>query len=157
MTGYSLAFPKNSKYKDMFDKQLMEMRENGAINWTQSKQLNYASEKEFHKAFFAGELERLSRFWMNGICKPNEQEKRASEPLYALLHCINHSESDHVSTTLFYPCRSISQFLSAFLLLGIGTAAALLLLCVEHVYIHYIQKHVDKSERTACLSLISTV
>ena len=32
MTGYSLAFPRNSKYKDVFDKKIMEMRENGTIS-----------------------------------------------------------------------------------------------------------------------------
>ena len=37
------------------------------------------------------------RFWLHGVCKPNMQEKRASEPL------------------------SIDQFLSAFLLLVLGT------------------------------------
>ena len=56
MTGYALAFPHNSKYKDMFNDNILEMRENG-------------------------DLERLSRFWMSGVCKPNEQEKKASEPL----------------------------------------------------------------------------
>ena len=56
MTGYALAFPLNSKFKPIFNHKLMEMRENG-------------------------DLERLSRYWMSGMCKPNEQEKKASEPL----------------------------------------------------------------------------
>jgi hypothetical protein len=43
---------------------------------------------------------------MSGTCKPNEQEKRASEPL------------------------SIAQFLSAFLLLGIGTLIAVFLVSI---------------------------
>ena len=38
----------------------------------------------------------IDRFWLHGVCKPNMQEKRASEPL------------------------SIDQFLSAFLLLVLG-------------------------------------
>ena len=56
MTGYAVAFPKNSKYAALFNEKILEMRENG-------------------------DLERLSRFWMSGMCKPNEQEKKASEPL----------------------------------------------------------------------------
>ena len=56
MTGYALAFPRHSKFKDMFNEKILDLTENG-------------------------DLERLSRFWMSGICKPNEQEKRASEPL----------------------------------------------------------------------------
>ncbi len=56
MTGYSLSFPKNSKHTELFNTKILEMKENG-------------------------DLERLGRFWMNGVCKPNEQEKRASEPL----------------------------------------------------------------------------
>ena len=71
MTGYGLAFPTNSKQKDKFNDMLLEYRENG-------------------------DLERLSRYWLHGVCKPNMQEKRASEPL------------------------SIDQFLSAFLLLILG-------------------------------------
>ena len=71
MTGYGLAFPLNSKHKSKFNEMLLEYRENG-------------------------DLERLSRYWLHGVCKPNMQEKRASEPL------------------------SIDQFLSAFLLLILG-------------------------------------
>lgn len=71
MTGYGLAFPHNSKHRSKFNSQLLEYRENG-------------------------DLERLSRYWLHGVCKPNMQEKRASEPL------------------------SIDQFLSAFLLLILG-------------------------------------
>ena len=55
-TGYALAFPKHSKYRNLFNTKILEMKENG-------------------------DLERLRRFWMNGVCKPNEQEKRASDPL----------------------------------------------------------------------------
>jgi ionotropic glutamate receptor NMDA 2B len=55
MTGYALAFPKHSKHAQLFNDKILEMRENG-------------------------DLERLGRFWMSGMCKPNEQEKKASEP-----------------------------------------------------------------------------
>ena len=69
------------------------------------------------------------------MCKPNVQEKRASEPL------------------------SIAQFLSAFLLLGIGTALSLLLIVIEHLYMRYLQTHVDKknAEAGGCFSLLSQV
>ena len=62
-----------------------------------------------------GDLERLSRFWMIGTCKPNIQEKRASEPL------------------------SIAQFTSAFLLLLIGLGFSMFLLILEHLYMKYVQ------------------
>jgi len=67
------------------------------------------------------------------MCKPNVQEKRASEPL------------------------SIAQFLSAFLLLGIGTALSLIFIIVEHLYMRYLQDHVDKknAEGGGCFSLFS--
>ena len=31
MTGYALAFPRNSKFKNMFDAKILELRENGKI------------------------------------------------------------------------------------------------------------------------------
>eukprot|EP00094_Tigriopus_californicus_P005832 TCALIF_05620-PA protein Name:"Similar to Grin2b Glutamate receptor ionotropic, NMDA 2B (Mus musculus)" AED:0.15 eAED:0.15 QI:141/0.85/0.73/1/1/1/15/0/1075 len=107
MTGYAIAFPSHSKYKNMFNEKILELRENG-------------------------DLERLSRFWMSGMCKPNEQEKRASEPL------------------------TVSQFLSAFFLLGIGTIISVLLLLLEHIYMKYFQDSLlDKPKTAQLCSLIS--
>lgn len=48
MTGYGLAFPRNSKYLKMFNKKMLDFRENG-------------------------DLERLRRYWMTGTCKPGKQ------------------------------------------------------------------------------------
>lgn len=93
--------------------------------------------KFFHGYFIynTGDLERLGRFWMSGMCKPNIQEKRASEPL------------------------SIAQFLSAFLLLAIGTGLSLVLLVIEHLYMKYLQVHVDKTNEATggCFGLLSQV
>ena len=72
---------------------------------------------------------------MSGMCKPNVQEKHASEPL------------------------SVAQFLSAFLMLGIGTALSLVFIIIEHLYMKYLQHYVDKknAEIGGCLSLVSQV
>ena len=80
-----------------------------------------------------GDLERLSRFWMIGTCKPNIQEKRASEPL------------------------SIAQFTSAFLLLLIGLGFSMFLLILEHLYMKYVQTHVQNSNQNGCCALVSRV
>ncbi|CAH1137809.1 unnamed protein product [Phyllotreta striolata] len=56
MTGYGLAFPRNSKYLKMFNKRLLDFRENG-------------------------DLERLRRYWMTGTCRPGKQEHKSSDPL----------------------------------------------------------------------------
>ncbi|GFG32677.1 hypothetical protein Cfor_04682, partial [Coptotermes formosanus] len=56
MTGYGLAFNRNSKYVEMFSKRLLDFRENG-------------------------DLERLRRYWMTGTCKPGKQEHKSSDPL----------------------------------------------------------------------------
>ena len=72
---------------------------------------------------------------MSGMCKRNIQEKHASEPL------------------------SISQFLSAFLLLGIGTSVSLIFILLEHLYIKYLQNYVNKKniDMGGCFSLLSQV
>jgi ionotropic glutamate receptor NMDA 2B len=56
MTGYGLAFSRNSKYVGMFNKRLLEFRANG-------------------------DLERLRRYWMTGTCRPGKQEHKSSDPL----------------------------------------------------------------------------
>ena len=33
MTGYALAFPHHSKYKSMFNEKILELRENGKLDW----------------------------------------------------------------------------------------------------------------------------
>lgn len=54
--GYGLAFSRNSKYVNMFNKRLLEFRANG-------------------------DLERLRRYWMTGSCRPGKQEHKSSDPL----------------------------------------------------------------------------
>ncbi|XP_074093587.1 glutamate ionotropic receptor NMDA type subunit 2 isoform X2 [Cotesia typhae] len=56
MTGYGLAFARNSKYVDMFNKRILEYQENG-------------------------DLERLRRYWMTGTCKPEKEVQKRSDPL----------------------------------------------------------------------------
>ncbi|XP_076225138.1 glutamate ionotropic receptor NMDA type subunit 2 isoform X2 [Nomia melanderi] len=56
MTGYGLAFPRNSKYLQMFNKRLLDYRNNG-------------------------DLERLRRYWMTGTCKPEKEVQKSSDPL----------------------------------------------------------------------------
>ncbi|XP_045105631.1 glutamate receptor ionotropic, NMDA 2B-like isoform X2 [Portunus trituberculatus] len=78
-----------------------------------------------------GEIERLQRFWMTGTCKPMKQQRRASEPL------------------------AIEQFLSAYLLLGIGMVLAVVLLALEHIYFKYVRKHLAKKDSGGCCALVS--
>ena len=131
MTGYALAFPLHSKYKNMFDSKILELRENGKE--LLSFFFFFTFGIIFSIFFFSGDLERLSRFWMIGTCKPNVQEKRASEPL------------------------SIAQFTSAFLLLLIGLGISMILLILEHLYMKHLQKHVQNSNSNGCCALVSRV
>ncbi|XP_014675620.1 PREDICTED: glutamate receptor ionotropic, NMDA 2A-like [Priapulus caudatus] len=53
MTGYGIAFPKNSKFIKKINRQVLAYRESGM-------------------------LERLQRFWFMGDCKRQDQEKEVS-------------------------------------------------------------------------------
>lgn len=70
---------------------------------------------------------------MTGTCKPMKQQRRASEPL------------------------AIEQFLSAYLLLGIGMVLAVVLLGLEHIYFKYMRKHLAKKDSGGCCALVSLV
>ncbi|KAF8786657.1 Glutamate receptor ionotropic like protein [Argiope bruennichi] len=106
MTGYGFAMPKESKYLHAFNKKMIEYKENG-------------------------DIERLQRFWLQGVCKPQNQKRNASNPL------------------------DINQFMSAFLLLGCGVLLTLLLLGLEHVYFMYVRKHLAKKDNGGCFTLLS--
>ncbi|CAF4448524.1 unnamed protein product [Rotaria sp. Silwood2] len=58
MTGYGIGFPKQSKFKDMINKEIIEMHH-------------------------SGEIERLRRFWFTGACKSSVdyQSRRSSQSL----------------------------------------------------------------------------
>ena len=80
-----------------------------------------------------GDVDRLRRFWLTGVCKPYKEERQFSEPL------------------------ATEQFLSAFLLLLSGIGLAVLLLGLEHVYFRYIRSYLAKTTTGGCCSLISIV
>ena len=82
---------------------------------------------------FPGDIERLQRFWLTGTCQPKKQHRRASEPL------------------------AIEQFLSAYLLLLIGTVLAIVLLALEHIYFKYVRKLLAKKDSGGCCALVSLV
>ena len=53
MTGYGIALPKGSKYKEMLDRKIIEYSH-------------------------SGELERTQNFWFSGTCKNQEESTRNS-------------------------------------------------------------------------------
>ncbi|XP_058806930.1 glutamate receptor ionotropic, NMDA 2A-like isoform X5 [Phymastichus coffea] len=109
MTGYGLAFPRNSRFLKMFNQKLLEYRDNG-------------------------DLERLRRFWMTGTCRPDKEVQKSSDPL------------------------ALEQFLSAFLMLMVGTLIAAFLLLLEHLYSTYVRRRLAKDARAGrCCGLLSSV
>lgn len=126
MTGYGLAFPRNSKYLKMFNKRLLDFRENG-------------------------DLERLRRYWMTGVCKPGKQVIFGGLSLWFGKSRFGRGLQEHKSSDPL----ALEQFLSAFLLLMSGILLAALLLLLEHLYFKYIRKHLAKTDRGGCCALIS--
>ncbi|CAF0799231.1 unnamed protein product [Adineta ricciae] len=60
MSGYGIGFPKQSKFKEMINKEIIDMH-------------------------YTGEIERLRRFWFTGACKSGgHQSQRSSQPLETL-------------------------------------------------------------------------
>jgi ionotropic glutamate receptor NMDA 2B len=56
MTGYGIALPRGSKYKELIDRKLLEYSH-------------------------SGELERSQRYWFYGVCKNKFDDKTSSHPL----------------------------------------------------------------------------
>ena len=78
-----------------------------------------------------GDLERMQRFWFTGACEPRKRRRSSSKPL------------------------ALAQFMSAFLLLGIGiTFSGFLLLC-ENAYFVYIRRYMAGVENPPWCTLIS--
>ena len=128
MTGYGLAFPLNSKYKNKFNEQLLEYRENGDLERLGRSEMWCKSHISY--------LSYICRYWLHGVCKPNMQEKRASEPL---------SIDQVTKHQIIGSHGNFLKFLSAFLLLILGTICSLFLLVCEHVYVRYIRKAVTNT------------
>jgi len=78
-----------------------------------------------------GDLERMQRFWFTGACEPRKRRRTSSKPL------------------------ALAQFMSAFLLLGIGITFSGLLLLFEHCYFKYLRKYLARFRNTEWVQLIS--
>lgn len=134
MTGYGFALRKNSKYLGMFNKMMIEYRENGTYtsfhcSFTYDRMTFDLNDTRLS----VGDLERLRSFWLQGACKPKQDKRNASHPL------------------------DVNQFMSAFLLLGCGILLTGLLLGLEHFYFKYIGRLLAKTDKVGCCSLVSRV
>ncbi len=77
MTGYGIGFPKQSKFKDMINKEIIEMHHSGEIE--RLRRFWFTGMKRF---FFIKLKERFF-FLISGACKSNidQQSQRSSQPL----------------------------------------------------------------------------
>ena len=81
-----------------------------------------------------GEMERLQKFWLAGVCKKSENRKgEKSVPL------------------------EILNFTSAFILLACGMVLVGFLLAVEHFYFKFFRRKLRKWDHHGCCSLVSLV
>lgn len=81
-----------------------------------------------------GEMERLQKFWLAGVCKKSENRKgESSVPL------------------------EILNFTSAFILLACGMVLVGFLLAIEHVYFKFFRRKLRKWDQRGCCSLVSLV
>lgn len=110
MTGYGVAFPKGSKWIPAFNEHMMRYRENGDLERMQRRG-TLSSFSIACLVYYVFE----SRFWFTGACKPRKRRRTSSKPL------------------------ALAQFMSAFLLLGMGISASAMLLLCERGYFSYLR------------------
>ncbi|ODN02749.1 Glutamate receptor ionotropic, NMDA 2B [Orchesella cincta] len=111
-TGYGIAFPRNSKYLPLFNKLLMEYKENG-------------------------DLERLRRYYFTGPCAA--EQGRQSQPTTTVAKF----------NTFGTGPLALEQFLSVFLLLGIGVLVGTVFVFCERAYANCIVSRVfDNSDQS---------
>lgn len=79
-----------------------------------------------------GELERLQKFWMAGVCQTRESDQQ-SNPL------------------------GILNFTSAFILLAGGMVLGALLLAWEHGFFLFLRRQLRKCDSCQCCGLVSIV
>ena len=110
MTGYGIAFPKNSKWLPLFNEHLMNYRENGDLERLQVMMMVMTN--MINKMMI---MMSMQRFWFTGACKPGETKRSSSKPL------------------------ALAQFMSAFFLLSCGVILAGMFLLLEHCYFRYLR------------------
>ena len=107
---------------------------------------------------FAGDLERLRRFWLTGTCNPKKEDKRSSEPLapeqFLSGTAAQHRQSDLNPKVLDMMLLAAA---SAFFLLMCGVVLAAALCSGEYLYFRYIRNFVGKTDTAGCCALISLV
>lgn len=118
----------------MFNKRLLEYRENGNICDTKmSVSLTdlQKEKKKFNLNIYTGDLERLRRYWMTGTCKPEKEVQKSSDPL------------------------ALEQFLSVFYLLMVGILFSGMLLVIEKLYIEYTKHKKPKDKEGGSRTLLN--
>uniref|UniRef100_A0A7E4ULG2 Glutamate receptor n=2 Tax=Panagrellus redivivus TaxID=6233 RepID=A0A7E4ULG2_PANRE len=78
-----------------------------------------------------GDLERLQNFWLTGACVPASNSQNTSAPL------------------------GIENFMSAFVLLGMGILAAILCLSLEYIYCKQFRKTLQKFDKDGWCAVLS--
>ncbi|KAK6170533.1 hypothetical protein SNE40_018907 [Patella caerulea] len=106
MSGYGVGFPKGSPWVEKVNEAMLDLQD-------------------------SGEIERLKKFWLAGVCHKKQKKEMSSQTL------------------------GILNFTSAFILLGGGMFLGAVLLILEHLYFRFGRKTIRKWDKCGCCSLVS--